>query len=413
MRARLHDRNGPRSLTRGVAIAAVAVLAIAGPRACMYAPSPLAAIAALLALAILPLARVSPLRFGPREARLRVRPGNVRVRAGLRSFQLRAPDITGATASRHGAGCALTLSLASRRGMPVSLVFANDSEADEVRAALGLGHGGRGETSWRAEGDATASLLAWSTAAIFVLGALFATNMEDETSSVVTVLCTVAGLFALLLTWAASPAPKPEVGRRVALRPEGAYLPTPTGHCFAPYGELGRVDPADGALVCQVGDDPFVLVRSRTLPAEEIELIASHLVSAKRRALGEGPLAVDVRERLRVLERGEGSITAWLARLDGVALGGGGYRGGALEADDLRVALADPDLDVELRVAAARVLARIDPEVRTRVADLARTAPNRARAKALRVATGDLTELTEALADLEAREPKASRLGSA
>ena len=412
MRARLHDRDGPRALTRGVALAALAVLAVAAPLAGTDAPSPVAATFALLALAILPLARVSPLRFRPRDVLLRVRPGDVHVLAGLRSFHLRARDITGATASRHGAGCALTFSLSSRRGMPVTLVLASDAEADEVRAALGLGHGGRGETSWRTEWDATAALLAWTTAAIFALGAFFATNVGEETGGVFTVLCTAAGLFALLLTWAASPAPKPGVGRRVALRPEGAYLPTPTGHCFAPYGALGRVDPADGALVCQVADDPFVLVRSRTLPAEELALIASHLVSAKRRALGEGPLAVDVRERLRVLDRGDLPLSAWLARLDGAALGGG-YRGGAVEADDLRVALGDPDLDVELRVAAARVLARVDPEVRTRVADLAHTAPNAARAKALRVATGDPGELAEALAELEVCEPRASRVGGA
>jgi len=95
-----------------------------------------------------------------------------------------------------------------------------------------------------------------------------------------------------------------------------------------------------------------------------------------------------------------------------VALGGG-YRGGALEADDLRVALGDPDLDVELRVAAARVLARVDPEVRTRVVELAHTAPNAARAKALRVATGELDELAEALAELEMHEPRAQRVGDA
>ena len=408
MRARLHDRNGPRTLTRGVAAAAAGVLAITLPWVFGDAPSPLAATTALLALAVLPLTRVPPLRFGPRDVLLDVRTGDLHVRAGLRSFHIRAPEITGATVSRHGAACALTLSLSTRRGMPVTLVFANDSEAEEVRAALGLGHGGRGETYWRTEWDGTATLLAWTTTAIVAVGALFATHVGEETGGVFTVLSVVAGLFGLVLTWAASPAIKPGMGRRVALRPEGAYLPTPTGHCFAEYEKLGRVDPADGALVCQVGDEPFVLVRSRTLPAAEIELIASHLTSAKRRALGEGPLAVDVRERLRVLERGDAPLGAWLARLEGIAVGGG-YRGGAVEADDLRVAVGDPDLDVELRVAAARVLARVDPEVRVRVAELANTAPNAPRARALRVATGDLGELTDALGALEAVEPRAER----
>jgi hypothetical protein len=75
------------------------------------------------------------------------------------------------------------------------------------------------------------------------------------------------------------------------------------------------------------------------------------------------------------------------------------------------VAVGDPDLDVELRVAAARVLARVDPEVRVRVAELANTAPNAPRARALRVATGDLGELTDALDALEAVEPRRGSVG--
>lgn len=413
MLALLHDRNGPRRLTRGVALSALGVLAIALAASYSDGWTPWSAMASLLALAALPLTRVSPLRFRPRDVSLTLRPGDVYVHAGLRSFHLRAAEITGATVSRHGAGCALTLSLSTRAGMPVTLVFAKDSEADEVRAALGLGHGGRGETSWLTEWEPTATVLAWLTTATLALGALFAANGGDSSSasSVLAVVCALAGVFGLLLTWAASPAVKAGTGRRVALRPEGVYLPVPSGQCFSSYADLGRVDPADGALVFQIADNPFVLVRSRALPATEIELIASHLVSAKRRALGEGPLPVDVRARLRSLERGDAPVAAWLARLEGVALSGG-YRGGALEADDLRVALGDPDLDVELRVAAARVLARVDPEVRTRVADLAHTAPNASRARALRAAMGDVDDLTSALVELEAHEPRRARLPS-
>ena len=57
----------------------------------------------------------------------------------------------------------------------------------------------------------------------------------------------------------------------------------------------------------------------------------------------------------------------WLARIDGAANGGEGYRGPAPSREELDVVLADPVARPDLRLAAARVLVRRHGEGTDRV----------------------------------------------
>ena len=96
-------------------------------------------------------------------------------------------------------------------------------------------------------------------------------------------------------------------------------------------------------------------------------------------------------------------------RLDGMAslLATPGYRGSAIDREDLRTALDDIDLPVSLRFAAARLLAKIDPEIRRRVVEAADTSPSATHAKLLRICDAGSAEVAQAYADVEAAEAEA------
>ena len=98
---------------------------------------------------------------------------------------------------------------------------------------------------------------------------------------------------------------------------------------------------------------------------EEREHLAAQILSAAARARGEGPPPPVLPPPLaRLAPRGE-TERAWLQRVDGAAASiseASAYRGNELDPKDLWLALESPDAPTRVRAAAARVLARVDPE---------------------------------------------------
>ncbi len=368
-----------------------------------------------VALAILAIAVVAPFRFRPRAATLEVRPGEVEVHAGFaRSFVVRARDVTGSTTSRlpgwdQGGGCVVTLGLRQRGVAPVSLVLARDEDGAAVRAALGVGHDGRGETAWPAQESGTVragQALGLTAAVIFCYGAaLCAMHLADgaegpmPSPEVVTMGATaLVALFASLVRFVPGAAPL-----HAALRSDGARLQTARGYAVVPYSAMQDVVQQGGAL--WVHADVLGILAVKRVHPDELGILSAHLLDARRRARGEGTPRVEVAQRLFPLARNGDSVRAWLARGDALASTlGAGYRGSALTREDLHVALEDPDLELELRVAGARALARVEPEVRVRLGELAASSATLARGTALRVASSEPEVVERALEEAALEE---------
>jgi len=115
--------------------------------------------------------------------------------------------------------------------------------------------------------------------------------------------------------------------------------------------------------------------------------------------------------RLEFLRRGEHeSWQVWLARLDALAQslkGAHNYRALALDEADLWSALETPEVEPELRTAAARVLARAEePETRQRIETTLAAERDPAALKQIRVALEPDAE--EAVRELEHLERRAT-----
>jgi hypothetical protein len=247
----------------------------------------------------------------------------------------------------------------------------------------------------------SARAAAWVSLICF-LAATYAARNPERVSAVITA---IYGLFVLpfsLFRFKKTPT------RRIALRPEAAYLPTADGCAPVPYGEISRLESEGARLSVRAGGTGLFPLASSLVPRDEMELVASHLEAARLRAQGRGERRVEVLERLSRLERNDEPLVTWIGRLDMLAkgLGAGGYRGQALDRADLVLALEDADLPLEARVAAARVLVQADgsDEIRVRIADTAATLRDPRGADVLRAASRDAAELEDAFEELERDE---------
>jgi hypothetical protein len=92
-----------------------------------------------------------------------------------------------------------------------------------------------------------------------------------------------------------------------------------------------------------------------------------------------------------VLKRNGEAARSWLARLDVAAqtVGNAGYRGGQIEEQDLWTILEDPDAEVEMRAAAARVLKDRSPDARVRVDTIVGAVRQDSAQKRIRIALED------------------------
>ena len=95
-----------------------------------------------------------------------------------------------------------------------------------------------------------------------------------------------------------------------------------------------------------------------------------------------------------------------MARLDATAaaMSAHGYRGAAIDREDLRLAVEDFDIDLDMRLAAGRVLAKVDPQSRVRVAEAGAASSSPQQAKLFRIADGAADDLARAYEEHEEAE---------
>jgi hypothetical protein len=374
----------------------------------------------LASVALFNLLGVFPLRQRtPRNAELECGPGYVDVKkTGTRNQRIYARDITGATTARTRTGLILTLQH-QMRDQPITLEVAGDAEAEKVRHALGIGHGGFGTIAWKTHGDSTHR-------AAFV-GRLLAAGVALLTIALAVGISSEAALFAgiflgqfaavgAVLGVAGLAAKGP--GPSIVMAAEGLRLKTRLGWFALPYEAVHALETFGRELVFTV-PPPYNRVAVDRVgvtmggPSErDQKVLVSQIMAAAQRARGLGPQKDDVSGRVDVLRRNGESPRDWLVRLDmaGQMLSAGpGYRGNTVDAQDLWAILEDPDADAELRAAAARVLRHSPaPNTRIRIDAAVAAVRDEPTSRRLRIAIkDDLDGASQELAFLDAAEPPA------
>jgi hypothetical protein len=405
LKALFHRPGGSPILRRTIAVGLTAVCALVavclagGIRGYdMYTYVPLVFTTAFALVAAFVVER----RRKPISATLELQPGRVIVRdeAGRARATLKARSVVGATTARLREGPedgAVSLVLAEKPvgSRPTVLRLADEGEADEVRRYLGIGPGGVGAAAWPIgpahDGVVRAmfqiawrALLAWAT-----VDALMG---DRPTGLAVLALC--AGAVALAMR-GAQRGPSLQLSARgvVAHRRDGSFS-TEVRVPFAAIKNIAWERPAEGiTLDCA---PPFgkVVVDTRVrglrgLDAEEHQHVVAQLQAAVDRAR-QPAFFEEKTSRLELLRRRQDTYLGWLARLDsfGRSLQGArDYRAIALEEADLWNAVENPELDGELRAAAARVHVQADlPAAKKRIESTLEAERDPAAVKRIRVA---------------------------
>lgn len=355
-----------------------------------------------------------------RDAELVCGPGYVEIqKAGTRSQRVHAKQVYGATTARTRNGISLVLAH-SERDEPIVIEVADEGEADQVRKALGIGHGGFGTIAWRTvmgsqrKGALVGKVLALFSTAMITGAALWGSWDAKILSSTFLGMFGAAGVIFSIVDWLTHSAEP-----TVIMAPEGLRLRTTRGWFLLPYHQILGVEVEHDHLFFKVPEPWFQVavpingsLFGTGLSEEDRAALVAQIRSASERARGLGPQKHDPSARLDPLRRNGASVREWLERLDMagqmLAQSTAGYRGNTLEPEDLWAILEDPEAETELRAAAARVLRHSNlPETRVRI-DAAVAAVREASAnKRLRVATSDDLEAASLeLAQLEAEEAK-------
>jgi hypothetical protein len=361
-----HRLRNPRLLLPALALA----LLLLGPLLPFAAP--VRAMAPLLGIALL-FARLS-LRLGPRTGTLELLADRVTLRAGPLSQTIRAADVRAASTTRTPGGVALALVRREVGSRPLLLEVDRVEQLEEIRRSLKLGYLGFGEISWPARAGA-ARIFGAAPSLLLGLGwGVMAVAAACGNAALVLALALAAvplsglALLATAIPWS----PRP----RLSLTPHAVNLVDGTGVSSVSYGDIvavrGHFLRSPRRLVLRTAAG-YLAVPTDELLAEEREHLRSQIECAVERAHGCGPPPPEVPPPLsRLAPHGE-PTRAWLERVDAAAasLGeGGAYRQTELRTEDLWWALESPDAPASLRMAAARVLARVAPaEARVRIAD--------------------------------------------
>jgi hypothetical protein len=167
-----------------------------------------------------------------------------------------------------------------------------------------------------------------------------------------------------------------------------------------PFTDIRSVDVRQGELTGSIALDCTpprgrVVLETRLsrgmrgVDAEELAHIVAQIRGAADRARAPSFLA-EKASRLELLRRGEDTWAGWLARLDALGQslkGAHNYRSVALDETDLWNALETPEVDAELRTAAARVLVQASQaEAKERVLATLSAERSPAAVKRIRVA---------------------------
>lgn len=349
-----------------------------------------------------------------RTAEVACRPGAVELRFqdGQRTV-VEARSLRGATTARTEAGVLLTLATSLREAPPITLELESEKDAEEVRRALGIGHGGFGTVSFygKASSNARAGRRGWQLAALLGAGGLLSTLLASPV-----LFGVLAGiglpLVLLLITVGAIPG---AAHPTIVMAPDGLRIRSIGGNLgFFPYAAIRGVSqqaeaiwfavpPPHGA----VATPAMKPVAEGGLSSDERAIMLAQIQAASERALGRGPSKEDIRGRVESLRRRGEPLVVWLARLDtmGRALAArAGYRSLDVDQEALWSILEDPEAEVELRVAAARVLRHVrDADAAARIETALAATHGELETRRMRVAIcDDLEAAGEDLALLEA-----------
>ncbi len=386
------------------------------------------ALTAVLAVALFHLVGVMPIRqVSARAAELTLKPGVIEVSgAGTRSQRIEARSIVGGTTARTKSGVLFTLSHANR-DQPLTIEVATDADADAVRQALGIGHGGFGQVSWRTMPSSSAKAGFWGRLLTFAMGVVIAGTGFFGSHTAAAIVGVLLGQFALitmvlsLVGYVGRDAPP-----NIVMAAEGLRLNTKLGWFSVPYDHVLGIETIETTLRFKV-PPPYGYVDVETsasligtgLGSDERKALVTQIISAADRARGLGTSKNDVTGRVDVLRRNGEAPRVWLARLDmaGQMLESetSGYRGSTIDSEDLWTVLEDPEADADLRAAAARVLRHSQkPATRTRIDAAVAAVRNLSTHRRLRIAIrDDIENASEELAMLDAQEqisPDARRM---
>lgn len=368
------------------------------------------------ALLVGALAILFPDRRVLRPAEITCGAGHVDVRApNGRRLRIDAQTLRGATTARTDGGVLLTLAT-SNDSPPVTLELENEEDVAQVRRALGIGHGGFGTINWHGtvSGNARAGRTGWALAGLIGVSGLVTAAASPIGAPLIFGIIAAMGLPIALLLMAIGAIPGATLPN-IVMAPDGLRLRALNGNfLFFPYASIRSIAENPGSLWFAV-PPPYGMVGTAAgkpvgrsgLSDDERAILVAQLGSATQRALGRGATKEDIRGRLDVLRRRGESLVAWLSRLDhmGRALAtGAGYRGLDVDVEAVWAVLEDPEAEVELRVAAARVLRHTGDEASGERINAALAATHGAlETRRLRVAIrDDLEAAGEDLALLEA-----------
>ena len=343
----------------------------------------------LLLMSLVPAAIVSPAFFGvclglmlawelrprrrPRHTKLRCRPGVVRV-PGVGS--IRARDLVGATTCRHGTGVSLMLAHKRRQRRPIVIDLPSEDALLTVCRSLGIGHHGFGYVDVATRAPVGSAFRFWSALASLVLTiVVFAGGAATTELAPFLSLALLGWVVAALATLGNQPP-------TLRLTSGGAFLPLPFGSTFVPFRDMERVELGRQALTFQHAS-PNGLTAQSVLVAPsrwsahgpsrpELEHTAEQLRAAVDRAHGNYALKEQPEALASLLARGSHErLRDWHARLDTIGVGAGGYRATRRRRPRALDAPRGSRGTRDVRGAAARILARSDPEqLRVRVADV-------------------------------------------
>jgi hypothetical protein len=399
LRARICDPAGPSwwRVATSVGLLPLALLGLASPGS-----TTARAVTMLLGIAWLVVGRLVVPRLRPGTAAIDLEAGALRVtRAGFMSQRIVAADVRAAsTAELPGGECSLAIVRHETGDPPLWLELATRNDLDQVRRALGIGHGGFGVLRWPPErggfhnrpsvADAVASVGWLALIAAAWLGA-----------PVVALWLAIPTIF-LTLGAVVRAATSRQEQQRVLLAPQGLHVVIDAHHALLPWNTVidAKVDGTSLSIATRNGAE--VVPTRSALPAER-EHLAAQIRSAVARSRGEGPLPPELPAVLAVLSRRDEGRRAWLERVDATAASlaqGDGYRHAGIAANDLWAALDSPDAPPSLRAAAARILARIAPdEAGARIAKALATEHDRDTRQHIRVALEEDVEVAAAELD--------------
>lgn len=417
MRVSFSDPQGPRFLRAAPYLppAGLFVLACAAP----FWGTTTALLGAAGAIGLFHAAGMIPLRQGVLlPAELECGPGYVTItKARLRNQRIEARMIAGATTARTARGILFTLEH-RKRDQPILIEVESEADAEKLRHALGIGHGGFGSVGWRTAASSTAksawvgrlitALIAFT---IFGLGVF----VSPEAAGIAALMSIQFALITIILSFVGWFASAPPQG--ILMTSAGLRIQTTQGWFTLPYHQILGIEHVAGKLRFRVPppynvvDVPIEgILRGSGIGASDRDALIKQILSAAARARGLGVEKQDVSGRLDMLRRNGESPRAWLSRLDmaGQMLEStsAGYRGHTLEADDLWAILEDPEAEADLRAAAARVLRHLPrPETKIRIDAAVAAIRDEATTKKLRIAVSDDVDgASQELAMLDAQE---------